>query len=47
MVITLNQNVQEQKDDLMRAFWSKNRYGKKYGTFTLSTDFDRARIEPV
>ncbi len=47
IVITLNQNQQEQKDEMLRAFWAKNRYGKKFITYTFLTDFDRARLEPV
>lgn len=47
IVITMNQNQQEQQDDLLRFFWAKNRFGKKFVTFTVITDFDKSRLEPA
>lgn len=47
IVITLNQNQQEQQDDILRAYWAKNRFGKKFVTYNLITDFDRSRLEPA
>lgn len=47
ITLTLNQTVQEQQDDLLRVYWAKNRFGKKFVTFNLITDFDKARVEPA
>lgn len=47
VVISLNQTLQEQQEDIMRWFYVKNRAGKKHQTFTTVTNFERSRIEPA
>lgn len=45
VVITLNQTLKEQEEDVLRWFYAKSRAGKKHMTYTTITNFDKSRIE--